>query len=562
MNRKRLVTLVLTVAVLGTSFSACGKKTEEMGTLPAGTEVVSSKESEAEEKYKSGEWKKYEEPITVTFGNAYDVNNNFFSAMANIGEPYDDNRWTRYFEDEVGVKTEYSLLAPNADDYKQKLTLAMTSGDLPDIFFVPDMATYQQLADAGVIADLTEIYQTDANPTLKKIMEEEGENFLANYKIGGKLYCLPGKMPSTNGYSYLWLRKDWLDKLDLEIPKTLDDVAKIAEAFATLDPDENGKDDTIGLNIDSLYTYFGADSIFWAFGAGNAGQKYWQKLDDGTVGYSMVQPENKEALKWLNNLYENGWLNQDFSTMQISDYSQLIASGKVGMFYGCHWYANFMDAVRDDIKDQDWIAVLAPGTDGNPASVYASVDTNGLYCVNTNCEHPEAIMALFNAYAEKLFGENNDFDNFFAIEENSNLWQCGPFSFLAADVDIKPHREMKQALADGTTDQLTGTAKSYWEQIQNGSLNYKLEFGPENSCFNLVDETYPDIIVWNQYQGVPTVTQSTNWGGMQEIIDTAYISMINGETDIDTGFDQMVDAWMAAGGEAVTAEVNGIISGR
>ena len=94
MNRKRLVTLVLTVAVLGTSFSACGKKTEEMGTLPAGTEVVSSKESEAEEKYKSGEWKKYEETITVTFGNAYDVNNNFFSAMANIGEPYDDNRWT------------------------------------------------------------------------------------------------------------------------------------------------------------------------------------------------------------------------------------------------------------------------------------------------------------------------------------------------------------------------------------------------------------------------------------------------------------------------------------
>ena len=89
--------------------------------------------------YGTGEWRTYDEEITLTFGDPYDINNEGFTAMANIGEPYDDNRWIRYYREEVGVNAEYSLLAPNTEDYKQMLTLAMTSGDLPDVFWVPDM---------------------------------------------------------------------------------------------------------------------------------------------------------------------------------------------------------------------------------------------------------------------------------------------------------------------------------------------------------------------------------------------------------------------------------------
>ena len=49
---------------------------------------------------------------------------------------------------------------------------------------------------------------------------------------------------------------------------------------------------------------------------------------------------------------------------------------------------------------------------------------------------------------------------------------------------------------------------------------------------------------------------------MQEIIDTAYIKMINGELEIEEGFDKMVSDWMAAGGEQVTQEVNEMIAAR
>lgn len=512
--------------------------------------------------YGAGEWRTYDEEITLTFGDPYDINNEGFTAMANIGEPYDDNRWIRYYREEVGVNAEYSLLAPNTEDYKQMLTLAMTSGDLPDVFWVPDMITYQQLVDAEAVADLTTLYQTEANPTLKELVEGEGDNFLDNYKVDGKLYCVPGKMPSTNGYSYLWLRKDWLDKLGLAVPKTMDEVADVARAFATQDPDGNGKDDTIGLSIDSSYTKMGSMGIFWAFGGKLANNNFWCTQEDGTVGFSMVQPEVKDALKWLNTLYEEGILNQEFSTFNFVDYPELLASNRCGMFYGCHWYAIYINAIKDEIPEAEWIPILAPGTDGNPAPVYANVDTNGLYCVNAACENPEAAFAVFNAYVEKLFGEQNDFENFFACEVDSNVWQRGPVSMLAADTDLKPHREMKEALKNDAMDELTGVGASYWKYIQEGSLTYQLEFGPEGSCFNLVDDTYPDIFNWNAYQGVPTQTQAARAGGMQEIIDTAYIKMINGELEIEEGFDKMVSDWMAAGGEQVTQEVNEMIAAR
>ena len=47
-----------------------------------------------------------------------------------------------------------------------------------DEFWVPDMITYQQLIDAEAVADLTTLYQTEANPTLKELVEGEGDNFL------------------------------------------------------------------------------------------------------------------------------------------------------------------------------------------------------------------------------------------------------------------------------------------------------------------------------------------------------------------------------------------------
>ena len=80
-------------------------------------------------------------------------------------------------------------------------------------------------------------------------------------------------------------------------------------------------------------------------------------------------------------MYKQGLLNPEFSTQSFNDIGPMIADNKLGMFYGCHWYAGQINGVKGEIPDAEWIPILAPGIDGNPAPVYASVDMNGIYCV-------------------------------------------------------------------------------------------------------------------------------------------------------------------------------------
>lgn len=161
MKLKRIIALLLTVVMLTAAFGACGGKdssgAQESSSKPddgastsAGTSCVSSPEETESTSYAKngvgdtaygpGEFKKYDEKITLTYGRVLDANSDGYLKMEEAGEPYTDNRWTRYFEEELNIGTEYSMITPNGVDYNQKLLLAMTSGTLPDVFYVSDLS--------------------------------------------------------------------------------------------------------------------------------------------------------------------------------------------------------------------------------------------------------------------------------------------------------------------------------------------------------------------------------------------------------------------------------------
>ena len=107
---------------------------------------------------------------------------------------------------------------------------------------------------------------------------------------------------------------------------------------------------------------------------------------------------------------------------------------------------------------------------------------------------------------------------------------------------------------------MSSTRSSTWIRISinNGLTAYQYMFGPIDSCFSFVGDTYPDIVVWNAYYGAPTPTWADRWSSMQELIDTTYLQIIQGQVDLDEGFDSMVEEWNSIGGAQVTQEVNEI----
>jgi putative aldouronate transport system substrate-binding protein len=495
---------------------------------------------------------KYDPPIEVKFGKWLDVNADSLVRMEKDGEPYDNNRWIKYFRDDVGVESKYHLTATG--DYGQKLLMAMSANDLPDIFSVYDLSQLKQLADAGSVVDLTDSYKTYANDTLREVLEFEGKEIFNPVSFNGHMYAIPVKMPSTNGYNHCWVRQDWLDELGLARPKTMDDVKAIAKAF------KQKSSGNIGLMLGK--DYLGeAKGIFWAFGGQPSEYKYWSTLTDGSVGFSEVQPEMKGGLAWLRDMYAEGLISQEFSTQDVDKAFEYVADNKCGIFFAPHWYGIRLYAARTSLDPQaNFVAVGLPAGTGQPTRVYASNTFDGGVAVRADFPHPEALVHLYNAYEEKLFGKNNDFDNFFFCETNDGLWNAGPIHALHPMVDLAAHRDISAAVANGTTDQLTGVGKSFWNYITSGQRSFDYMFGPKDSCFSFVDATYPDIIVWNGYIGAPTETWADRWSSLREIIDTTYLKIIQGQIDLDTGFDNMVKEWNALGGAQITKEVNAIVS--
>jgi carbohydrate ABC transporter substrate-binding protein, CUT1 family (TC 3.A.1.1.-) len=107
----------------------------------------------------------------------------------------------------------------------QKINVTLASGDLPDVITV-NASQLKQLADAGQIEDMTKYYNDYASPLTKEVYTKEGSSVLDSATFDGKLMAIPNADASIESAQFLWIRADWLKKLGLEPPKTMEDLLK------------------------------------------------------------------------------------------------------------------------------------------------------------------------------------------------------------------------------------------------------------------------------------------------------------------------------------------------
>jgi putative aldouronate transport system substrate-binding protein len=208
-------------------------------------------------------------------------------------------------------------------------------------------------------------------------------------------------VPSSNiksGVNVMWIRQDWLDKLGLEVPRTLEELKVVAKAFVTQDPDGNGKNDTIGIigpaNSGSLtnigQNLWGLDPIFGSF---KSFPQYWLKDESGNVKYGSIQPETKKALGELASMYAEGLI--DSQMLIRNDSQEPTLAGNVGIFFGPAWAAYTM---ADSLLSGkiDWQAYNAPLAADGKYYAHMPEPTTQYVVVNKNCKNPEAAMKIIN----------------------------------------------------------------------------------------------------------------------------------------------------------------------
>src|SRR5690606_13412446 len=118
---------------------------------------------------------------------------------------------------------------------------------------------------------------------LDYVRESYNEVAIEAATFKGKLMGIPANGGNLDTAPLLWIRTDWLKKLGLSEPKTMDDLLNIIERFVKDDPDGNNKADTFGLTVnkDIFGSIGGLEGFFNGFGAYAYNKETTMWLEDG-----------------------------------------------------------------------------------------------------------------------------------------------------------------------------------------------------------------------------------------------------------------------------------------
>jgi len=480
------------------------------------------------------------------------------------GDSIDNNIWYRSYEEELGIKLVNEWSVPQTQ-WQQKMNVTIASGDIPDILTV-NANELKRLVDADMVEDLTDVFEKYASDKTKKVITNDGGNGMKASTFESKLLALPGVSFTGTGAQMLWIRQDWLKKLNLAEPKTMEDVYKIAEAFANQDPDGNGQKDTIGLgginkDLNSLMGFF---ESFHAYPG------RWVKEDSGLV-YGDVQPGLKPALQKLQEMFKAGLIDPEFAVKDQAKAYELIASNKTGMFYsgeGAVWWP-----LTDHYKKEksDWKPYPLISFDDQPASTSGSVPVSNYYVVRKGFEHPEALVKLLNFAVEKQYGPEGRLDAYWYGGTNKEINVSAYAAVIISDPLelINIHRGVQESVDAGKyVENPIADVKHHYDLYQlwlSGKFADSNEEGQAWSSYkwagpgggmNVVSDYVKDNrYLVDEYSGPSTPTMTAKKSTLDKMKQEVFTKIIMGQSDIGE-FDKFVADWKKFGGDAITTEVN------
>lgn len=583
MKRKRVLSIMMAQSLVMACLAGCGGGTagdDAAATPPAeeneataaegedgaaSTEAEESKDDQGAAQEDVDPFGKYEDGLEIHFARQVDENM-YDNALANLpGQSVEENIWLDTYKEEIGVQVVYDWYVKGAPEYEQKVSATIASGELPDVMDVT-AAQMMQLADAGLIWDMSEIYDTYAADFTKEVMMQEGDTAFVAAQKNGMLCGIPESGGASDSVDLLWIRQDWLDNLGLEQPKNIDELINVIEKFTTDDPDGNGVDDTYGLGVagspNVLRRNYG--SLVGFFDAFGAHPTIWVEKD-GKLVYGGIQPECKEALAKLQELYKKGYIDPEFGVMDPSKAGEAAAAGKCGVTYGQQWLplVYFHSNYTLDSNAQ-WTAFEPVSVSGDPVEASAEVGVSRWIVVNKDFEHPEAVVKMSNVFIEKCWGETGDNGKYYAPPDAESIWKLSPVQTQMPLKNVMAFRDIEKAKAADATDSLNGEAKSIWDKLdryysgEGTSMEWGWEriYGPDPSSYSAIDRMISeDRIYINRFSGAPTETMTEKMSTLESMRDEAFTKIIMGDSSIDE-FDAFVENFNKLGGEQITAEVN------
>ncbi len=395
---KRKILAVFLALCMSMSLVACnggGTSSTTSGSTESGAEA-SGTTAETPENFNAEGLPIVNEPITVDTwiegGTDIDwTNNGFVNTVA----------------EESGIQMEITAVS-GADSVTQR-NLRLASGDFPDVFMLDwtSIMTFTDIMQYGVQEQILapiDPYIEPYSENMGRILEEHPDFADAITATDGHIYGFPrfSECYHCLAYPKFYIRQDWLDALNLEMPTTTDELKDVLTAFVTQDPNGNGQADEIGLlggtdfNLMLEYGIIGNSFV-------TVKPDFWLYTPDGeNIDISVTTDAYRDGLIYLNDLYANGLIDPTSFTNDSDQFAQTVRLEPyiVGMYCCDHIGMGYDTANVDEAKNYQIVPVLE-GPDGVRQQSQNSGEgqIQGFHAVMTvACENPEAVFRMIDHY--------------------------------------------------------------------------------------------------------------------------------------------------------------------
>ena len=507
-----------------------------------------------------------EEPETLTYFFGFES-----SALNYLpgGDLNNHQIWSA-LEDLTGVHLELTVV--DASTASDKLNLMLASGDYTDLM---NMSSYTSGVDAAyeqeIILDLGDRleenmpnYWTIINSDRKLFGEvQDSGKFLAIYPIKDEV-----ANPQDMGP---FIRMDWLEDLDLEVPQTYDELTEVLRAFKT----EKGATEpmalfnTVSLQNGLLSGGFGSLAELSANAMGtNFSNSFYQ--EDGEVIYGATAEGTRKYLSWLHDLYTENLINfENMQNRETNPFSDLnagyAADGTNGYIFSNQPFGgNYSTMAASQYGDENcnwWPVQDVAETAGQTIPFFEEnslVDSTGASAISisSQCDNVEVALQFLDfgySYEGSLLYN-------FGFQKGSGQGQYETWDFDAEGVPTFDAEVMNSIATTNIASSIIAT-KDLAGVVFDARLAF--EFGErELSCFEAwsTNKNTSNILGSDTILTAQEMTDaSAIYSDIITYVGTSALQFINGDLDVnsDADWNAYVDNITSMGIEKLTSIVQG-----
>lgn len=314
------------------------------------------------------------EPITLTFMKPAIQDDADMDKMPILAD----------YEKKTNIHIEWNT--PQAADFEDKYNLLMASGQYPDAIFSVPETDIEKFGQQGLFIQLNDLIDQNM-PNLMDVLSTNANAKKIITTDEGKIFGMPFVNCFVTGNNVMMVREDWLKKLGLNMPETIDEWYNVLKAFKAMDPENIWPMSSYGqYEIRCQISAWGVfpEGFYAAPTDGLCQPK------DGKMHFGPIEPLYKEGLEWLNKLYKEKLIDPEFITNDDKAFQAKVMQDKVGAWRG--WVNGDMYVLNETAKKNgktDLHIIEGPiikGPHGDQVHMWRNTDAsaNGMVITKNN----------------------------------------------------------------------------------------------------------------------------------------------------------------------------------